>query len=839
MGFLTQYKLKSEAGTQTHLWSVPKFRNKLLSIPKDQLETVYRRYVEYIARSGQDVTEDPAAGHNALVKKIHTMQMRFFLDIDYDADLFDKGILPCNETDLVATMQDLVKDTHVLMGDIIADQSLLHTRKVATRTLYTLHVHYPDVVCSKRTATRIRKALVQGLTKKDWWTQLMDHTHGDFMDAHVYSTGLQMLGSHKGLMNPRKAAEKKAKHLRLFSAESWSNVYRITHPDTFQHKTDLTLDDVMATSIFAEDAEQEVVSQDDLDSMFDLVSERQLEQLQNNPVPCTSGFTETVSWLCQCFNHVLDPSKGKIFPDVPLVQGSRQRKSRNYRPAAPHPTPAPALDLTSRDIVGSVTVMDDPYTSKDKRSAIRHEMAAFVAKFPESIKDLDQQPCDWVKSPMGYHVDLEQHWCAVCHETHADPQCAFNVVENGKMYISCVQRWYIVFPEDARYMQHTADLELLRSQTKKLNALIAQFKKIQMKERIVKDNDVYDLDTLQFCRGMLQDCVTHSCRYPLCKNSDPGLRQKLVRFIYDIQPHAPEREYMLTHLASCLHGDNLQEIFHIYTNQGRNGKSALADLLWATFGDYYSTIPAEMFTQERAGASAAQPELINLKGKRLEIASEPKALERINTAFVKLLTGSNEVSERRLYSGKIEEFRPQFQMTLLANEIPLMDSSDNAIYMWSRILEFPTTFVANPRLPHETMVKESLKAELPTLHNEFMLYLIDYYKDYVADGRKLRPPPSVLTLVEQHRYNSDPVQQFWVTRTEDDPEGSIQLKALYDTYKLWYSANFNGWPANVNVFHKQLEKLTLLATDVPTADGRGVSTLVRGRRFKDVLEDDY
>ncbi|KAJ3368214.1 hypothetical protein GGF31_006800 [Allomyces arbusculus] len=202
-----------------------------------------------------------------------------------------------------------------------------------------------------------------------------------------------------------------------------AHVYRITHPETFQRKTDLTLDDVMATSIFAEDAEQEVVLRDDLDSMIDLVSERQLEQLQNNAVPWTSGFTETVSWLLQRFNHVLDPSKGKIFP---------------------------ALDLTSRDIVGSVTVTDDPYTSEDKRSAIRHEMVAFVAKFPESIEDLDQQPCNWVQSPIGYHVDLEQHWCAVCRETHANPQCAFNVVENGKMYISCFQRRYIVFPEDAQ-----------------------------------------------------------------------------------------------------------------------------------------------------------------------------------------------------------------------------------------------------------------------------------------------------------------------------------------------------------------------------------------------------
>ncbi|KAJ3371252.1 hypothetical protein GGF31_003431 [Allomyces arbusculus] len=756
-----------------------------------------------------------------------------------------------------------------------------------------------------------------------------------------------MLYSHKGLMNPRKTAEKKARHTSMFSAESWSNLYMITHPETFERKSTLTLEDLLTVSIFAEDTEKEARLRQDMDQIFDVVSESTLEQLHRNSEPSDyqGRFVETSSWLRQRFNHVIDPSKAKVFTD--------------------------------------------------KRSAIKYEMSCFASKYPMSIQSLTEQACDYVKSPVGYHVDLNQLWCQVCRENHAGPQCAFNVVENGKMYISCVQRRYAVFPEDEqpcvsdskrnilffnvnvniqqtivnnfasvdevditfekiqftddpvlddllydslttstysiaklvwylarerfnyvsrgvwyeyknhrwkedcmqslivflsktvapyfrlikeRYMKHTSDAELLRSQTKKINNLIAQFTNIQLKERIVKEcqayflendyfkdddtdmafekrldtanhilgftNGVYDFNLLEFRSGVPQDCITHSCRYKFVEHSDPELRQKLTNFIYDIQPHAAEREYMLLHLASCLHGDNLQEVFHIYTNQGRNGKSALADLLRATFGDYYGTVSAEMLTRERAGASAAQPEIVNLKGKRLVVASEPKASEKLNTAFIKLLTGNDEVAARRLYSGKIEEFRPQFQMILLANDIPLMDSNDNAIYMRSRILEFPTTFVANPRLPHEKLINENLKAELPSLKNEFMLYLLDYYREYLAGGRKLRPPPSVLRLVEQHRYNSDPVQQFWVTRTEEDHDDSavITLKTMYDTYKIWYSTNFNGRAMNVNVFRKQLEKLTVVDNSVPLPEGRGACVVgIRGRKFKtdDGADDEF
>lgn len=986
MQFLGDFVIEtsSETHPQTHLWSCKSAKNSLLHIPHDQLEHVYQKYTEYISTSGQSVIQDPNVGTNGIIEKIHASKFRFFLDIDLDLNTFDAtdGLLPASSCqDIAEHMKILVQDVHRTMTTLLVDKTLVQERVVAMRTVYTLHIHYPNVIVTKSSANKLRTAVIDGLKQIDRWKQLMESTKGSVIDGHVYSTGLRLLWSHKGILQQKKTKEKFDKHVQRFGRETWSNIYRVCDPNTFQPKSDFEFQDLWRCSIFALGDVSESKLTIGLDPIFEMLGTGPDALEGSNS---TSLFPMTVKWLTEKFNHVINPRKAKIFPGRSIVfplttrechaagrshssnhqfikitpSGAKQmchscqvptRSARGKIPGNVYrelqengvfvsASVAQTLSLGTESVVGDeVTVCND----EDQETVLKNEWALFATKHVQLDPTL-QQPV-FQKMPIGYCYNLGNGYkCCKCGES----RLSFWIIESGKMYLQChnclailpenvpktsgkvfqgsvnskfqeidvdvafekiqftgnkeidsalfdalaartypmakfiwcvarekfnvtedgtwyefvEHRWvrdrqgsfvtylsehiasYFRLAKD-RYAEVTVDPELARQQASKINLIIGMLIDVPTKDKIVKEcvsyfgthdyfadkdnnlsfskkldtkknllgfsNGVFDLDTMHFRDGIPSDLITMTCGYPFPQYSDEGIREKMIEFIYSIQPHAAEREYMLMHLASTLHGQNCQELFTIFTNSGRGGKSSLGDLLKFTFGDYFASISAEFLTRERNGSSTASPDLMALREKRLVIASEPRACEKINTAFVKLLTGNDQVTGRKLHSNRIESFVPQFQLILLANDVPLFDVTDPAILMRSRILEFPTTFVANPTLPHHRKVNEQLKTELPTFKEEFLLYLLEYYTKYVENGKKLVAPVSVMSLVNEHGVASNPVEQFFQNRTQESEE-DILLSTLFDSFKLWYSVNFNNKAMNVNLFRKQIQRLALM-----------------------------
>lgn len=320
-------------------------------------------------------------------------------------------------------------------------------------------------------------------------------------------------------------------------------------------------------------------------------------------------------------------------------------------------------------------------------------------------------------------------------------------------------------------------------------------------------NGVYDLTEMEFRDGLPEDCITMSVKYPLPSEPDPVKRAEIMQFFHDIQPDDEDREYMLLHLASCLHGENIQEHYHVYTGSGRNGKSKLQDLLKGAFGDYFASRNPELLTRDRVGPEAASANTISLKGKRLVVVSEPNPNEKFKGNVIKQLTGNDTLSGRGLYSGKSVEFVPHFQLICLTNDIPLMDVTDDAIFLRSRIIHFPTRFTSNPTEPHEKMINEQLQDSIKEWHGDFMLLLLDYYAKYKNElGKKLLPPRSVLKMVELYKQSSNPVSQWWNESTEVQVGYNSCLKSFQNKFKEWYKDNYNK-SMDSNKFNLELGRL--------------------------------
>jgi len=109
--------------------------------------------------------------------------------------------------------------------------------------------------------------------------------------------------------------------------------------------------------------------------------------------------------------------------------------------------------------------------------------------------------------------------------------------------------------------------------------------------------------------------------------------------------------------SSFLQGTNPEELFHIFTGVGGNGKSKLIELFEMAMGEYTFKFPITLLTQKRASSGAANPEIARTKGRRFGIFQEPDEGERINVGLMKELTGGDSILCRALYAEPFE-FKP-------------------------------------------------------------------------------------------------------------------------------------------------------------------------------------
>jgi P4 family phage/plasmid primase-like protien len=296
------------------------------------------------------------------------------------------------------------------------------------------------------------------------------------------------------------------------------------------------------------------------------------------------------------------------------------------------------------------------------------------------------------------------------------------------------------------------------------------------------ENGVFDLDEMKFREGIYTDYISYSTKYNF-KQEFSNNKEHLIRFLEDIQPDKKQLHYLLKFLSTCLFGKNKIEKFHIFQGIGRNGKSKLIELISHTFGDYYVSIQSQLLTKEQPSASNPRPEILTLKGKRIVCASEPENNQKLNTSFIKFLSGNDILTARALFENEIVSFIPQFSMILLCNDVPQFDNqNDHAMWERCRYINFPITFVDDPKNNNQKKIDYNLSDKLLHWKEDFVLLLIDYYNLYKKEG--LLPEQSVLNFTNEIKDEQNIYKQYMEERTKKS-ESHIHTSALYSDFKKW------------------------------------------------------
>ncbi len=303
------------------------------------------------------------------------------------------------------------------------------------------------------------------------------------------------------------------------------------------------------------------------------------------------------------------------------------------------------------------------------------------------------------------------------------------------------------------------------------------------------NNGIYDLQKMELRDGRPDDYVSLTTGIDKIDfDAEHEFANDMNYFISTVFVDVDVRNYFMTFLASCLQGVNVEQRFRVWTGTGGNGKSLINNLFKLAYGQYCINLPITLLTGKRANSNAPTPEIVQTKGKRYAYLEEPDSGERINVGIMKNWSGSDVIKGRGLNKDPIE-FKAQFKMALLCNDIPALPAHDGGVWRRMEIIEFKSQFVDNPNPKSELEFKKDyyLEDKIPLWKELFMAMLIDvYYNDYKLYGIKV--PDEIKKFTQGFQRESDAYGEF-MSQTfieTKDSRDTVDITDMYNEFKLWF-----------------------------------------------------
>jgi P4 family phage/plasmid primase-like protien len=337
------------------------------------------------------------------------------------------------------------------------------------------------------------------------------------------------------------------------------------------------------------------------------------------------------------------------------------------------------------------------------------------------------------------------------------------------------------------------------------------------------ENGIYDLNKSVFRGGLPSDYISLSTQLslPVPKTMMPlriddilevvkevecynELNDGLNDFLEKVFPNPDVREYTIRFLSSCLSGEVREEKFYFWVGSGGNGKSKLVDLIEMALGDYSRSMDVGYLTTKKGSSSSASPELESIKHARFVWMSEPERCDTIYVGKLKLMSGGDKMTTRGLYK-ETSQFKPQFKIILMCNELPKLGGNDGGIWRRIEVVEYISKFTDDPRPspanPHQYIADEQLTKKLELWNVLFVVKLLDKYRIYNKEGTK--PPKEVKDKTKSYKTCNDVIAN-WVDADLVECEGFNTFDELYDAWERW--CDDEGYPPKQRPEKKEVKE---------------------------------
>lgn len=276
--------------------------------------------------------------------------------------------------------------------------------------------------------------------------------------------------------------------------------------------------------------------------------------------------------------------------------------------------------------------------------------------------------------------------------------------------------------------------------------------------------------------------------------------EKVNKFFLDIcSGHEAKKQYIQKILGYFLTGSvPLGRCFFIFYGNGKNGKSALIEIIQEIMGSFYckSVETSILIKKGSKNAGQASPELEVLDyGLRLGLLSETDDGDKLNESLIKNITGYDSISYRPLY-GKQKQLKAEAKLCMLTNNKPYFKLSTSMIDRL-RFIDFKSRFLNDHELKSEKAFKEdgSLKEffykaeperviELKTiLKNYVLLWMAIGAKKFYEDKHLNIPDDKILQTENMSYINElDSIQRFIDESCEVDENEKVLVSVIKDAY---------------------------------------------------------
>jgi len=262
------------------------------------------------------------------------------------------------------------------------------------------------------------------------------------------------------------------------------------------------------------------------------------------------------------------------------------------------------------------------------------------------------------------------------------------------------------------------------------------------------------------------------------------------------------QQHLIDAVQSCagywLTGHNaIQEFYCFLGPQGGNGKGVFFRCLRAVMGSYYASLDPRMLMESKFGRNGTgpTPELLNLRGKRLAVASESKKGAEFSMDEIKRWTGGDPQVGRGMNSDNIIEFVPIFKILFVTNRMPkLSDPTDNAFRRRLRIFRFLAQFtsVASEVDPQRNIFAMDPKLEQrlqqPAVLSAILAWMVRGAMRFYRNGMTIQYPPEILAEADDYMMDQDLIGQFirqCLSITDGTGGRKEQAKTVYLSFKRW------------------------------------------------------
>lgn len=255
-------------------------------------------------------------------------------------------------------------------------------------------------------------------------------------------------------------------------------------------------------------------------------------------------------------------------------------------------------------------------------------------------------------------------------------------------------------------------------------------------------------------------------------------------------------EYVQKVIGLAAIGKVYEEFIIIAYGDGANGKSTFWNTVARVLGTYSGKISSDILTM--GNKVNAQPEMAELKGKRLIIASEMQEGVRLNTAMVKQLCSTDEIQACKKYKDPFH-FVPSHQVVLYTNHLPKVGANDDGIWRRLKVIPF------NAKIKGNSDIKNYADYLYEKAGSAIMKWIIEGAEKVSKSDHKVDDPKCVRDAVAAYREDNDWLGHFIMDCCDMDDSYEEKSGELYQQYRAYCIQN-GEYTRSTTDFYAAVEK---------------------------------